>query len=256
MPTKLETARSSSRALTMGAITLGMLAGVTVHQRLSPPPQQHALFQSWMKQWAAGLLQVFGVEQALASVIPAEPQGARLIVANHRSPLDILLLLQHFGGVVLSRGDLARWPVLGLAARRAETIFVDRDDAMSGVMAVRQIRERLRQGRTVIVFPEGTTHRGDNVHPFQEGAFVAARGLPVEILPVGIAYQAGAEFVDESFVQHMTRVAARPVTHVAFAIGRPRPMHGHRKQLASGLTTEVQGLVHDARHLLRSRTVT
>ncbi|HEX7477258.1 MAG TPA: lysophospholipid acyltransferase family protein [Polyangiales bacterium] len=256
MPTKLETARSSGRAVAMGALTVGMLAGVTLHQKLSPLPEEHALFQSWMKQWASGLLQVFGVEATLATAVPREARGARLIVANHRSPLDILLLLRLFGGVVLSRGDLANWPVLGLAARRAETIFVDRDDAMSGVMAVRQIRERLRQGRTVIVFPEGTTHRGDNVHPFQQGAFVAARGLPVEVLPVGIAYQPGAEFVDETFVQHMTRVAGRPATHLACAIGRPRILCGTRKQLASSLTTEVQALVHDARHVLRFRTMT
>ncbi len=240
----------------MGAVTLGMLAGVTLHQSITPPPEQRELFQTWMKQWAAALLQVFGVEATLATAPPPPAHGGRLVMANHRSPLDILLLLQHFGGVVLSRGDLARWPVLGLAARRAETIFVDRDSAMSGVMAVRAIRERLRQGRTVVVFPEGTTHRGDNVHPFQEGAFVAARGLAVEVVPVGIAYQPGAEFVDETFLQHMTRMAARPTTQVACAIGRPRALAGNRKQQAAALTTEVQALVHDARHLLRSRTVT
>ncbi len=239
--------------MVMGTFTLGMLAGVTLHQSLSPTQTQQPVFQGWMKVWADGLLRVFGVDSALASPLPPESSGARLVVSNHRSPIDILLLLRHFGGVVLSRGDVAKWPVLGLAARRAETIFVDRQDTMSGVQAVRSIRQRLSRGRTVIVFPEGTTHRGDVVQPFQEGAFVAARGLPVEIVPVGIAYQAGAEFVDETFIEHMTRVAGRPVTRVACAVGEPRPMQGSRKALAASLSAEVQTLVHEARQRLDSR---
>src|SRR5262249_6734859 len=161
-------------------------------------------FQRWMKRWAGGLLELFGFQLTLLSPPPPPARGARLVVSNHRSPIDILLMLRHFGGVVLSRGDLARWPVLGVAAQRAETIFVDRKDAYSGFLAVRALRERLAQGRTVIVFPEGTTFVGDEVREFQGGAFAAARGLAVEVVPVGIAYEPGVEFFQETFVGHMT----------------------------------------------------
>jgi 1-acyl-sn-glycerol-3-phosphate acyltransferase len=252
MPTTLERGRSAARAAVMGGYTLGMLAGVTLAQRASAPEERQPVFQEWMKQWAGGLLHVFGMQTSLATPLPPPATGARLIVSNHRSPIDILLLLQHFGGVVLSRGDLARWPLLGLAARRAETIFVDRGDAMSGMRAVRAMRERLAAGRTVIVFPEGTTHRGDDVRPFQEGAFAAATSLklPVEIVPVGIAYSEGAEFVDETFVEHMSRVAARRATHVSCAVGAPRLLSGRRAELAGGLRDEVQSLVSLARRNL------
>jgi 1-acyl-sn-glycerol-3-phosphate acyltransferase len=172
---------------------------------------------------------------------------ARLIVSNHRSPLDIPLLLRRFGGVALSRADLANWPVLGPAARSAETIFVDRTDTMSGVVAARTIRERLRRGRSVIVFPEGTTFAGDEVRPFHEGALAAARDLSVEIIPVGIAYQTGSEFVEPSFGQHLLRVAGRRHTRVALAIGAPRPMAGNRRELSAALRSEIQALVVLAR---------
>jgi 1-acyl-sn-glycerol-3-phosphate acyltransferase len=253
MPTRVDAARSGARALGMGALTLGMLGGVSLHQRFTAPAARDAQFQRWMQLWAEGLLRLFGVQSSLHGVQPTAATGARLIVSNHRSPIDILLLLRHFGGVVLSRSDLATWPVLGSAARRAETIFVDRADTMSGVLAIRQLRDRLAHQRTVIVFPEGTTLAGDEVRPFQEGAFAAARGLPVEIVPVGIAYQPGSEFLDETFVEHVTRVAQRPVTRVAVNMGAPRPMPGQRKGLADALRSEVQSLVHEARRQLDSR---
>jgi 1-acyl-sn-glycerol-3-phosphate acyltransferase len=212
------TARSALRAVGMGAVTLGMLGEASQH-----------------------------------GTLPPSAAGARLVVSNHRSPIDILLLLRLFGGVVLSRADLAKWPVLGLAARRAETIFVDRTDTMSGVLAVRALRDRLANGRTVIVFPEGTTLAGDEVRTFQQGAFAAARGLEVEIIPVGIAYQPGSEFLDESFAEHVTRVARRPRTRVAVAIGTPRPMQGSRKGVAEAVRADVQSLVHEARRGLDAR---
>jgi 1-acyl-sn-glycerol-3-phosphate acyltransferase len=257
MPTALERARAGVRVAAMSGFTLGMLGGVRAHQRLVPEPERYALYQRWMKRWCQGLLDIFGVSPLIVHGEVAQPSAAgtaRLVVANHRSPLDIPLLLRQFGGVVLSRDDLADWPVLGPAARSAETIFVDRKDTMSGVAAARAIRNRLEHGRTVIVFPEGTTHAGDEVHTFFEGAFAAARGLRVEIVPVGIAYQAGTEFVEPTFGQHLARVAGRARTRVACVLGNPRPMQGTRRELSAGLRSEIQGLVQTARQALDGRS--
>lgn len=237
----------------MGGITLSMLAAVRVHQQLSPPEAQRPVFERWMRTWARVLLELFGVHPSWHGHALAPASSARLVVSNHRSPLDILLLLERFGGVVLSRADLAQWPVLGPAAQRAETIFVDRQSTVSGVIAVRALRDRLEKQRTVIVFPEGTTLAGDEVRAFQQGAFAAARGLPVEIVPVGIAYPHGAEFLDETFGQHMTRMARRPRTPVACVVGQPRPMPSNRRGASESVREEVQALVHEARRLLEAR---
>ena len=246
----LHRGRSASRALAMGGFTLGMLGAATLHQQLADTAEGHPIFQRWMQAWADGLLRIFGMHVTLASPPPSAASGARLVVANHRSPIDILVLVKYFGGVVLSRADLAQWPVLGLAARRAETIFVDRQDTLSGITAIRTIRERLQQGRTVIVFPEGSTSLGDEVRPFLGGAFAAARGLPVEIITAGIAYEPGAEFFNETFLHHIDRVAGRSVTQLACAFGTGRPLTGHRKELADKLQQEVQALVTVARDAL------
>jgi 1-acyl-sn-glycerol-3-phosphate acyltransferase len=256
MPTRIERARAAARVAAMASYTLGMLGGVKTHQRLSPEAARYEVYQAWMKRWCQGLLDIFGVHaRVLVEVdeaVTAEPSAAlaRLVVAIHRSPLDIPLLLRQFGGCVLSRADLATWPVLGPAAVSAETIFVDRKDTMSGVAAARKIRERLTHGRTVIVFPEGTTHAGDEVHTFHEGAFAAARGLQIELVPVGIAYQAGSEFVEPTFQAHLARVAGRSETRVACVIGKPKPMQGSRRAVAAELRSEIQLLVGKARTLL------
>lgn len=253
MPTLIERARAAGRTAAMAGFTVGMLSGVRVRQRFSADASRYEIYQAWMKRWCQGLLDIFGVHARVAGAaeLPPTAAKARLIVANHRSPLDIPLLLRQFGGCVLSRADLATWPVLGPAAVSADTIFVDRADTMSGVYAVRKIRERLMNGHTVIVFPEGTTHAGDEVRAFQEGAFAAARGLDIELVPVGIAYQAGSEFVEPTFGQHLARVAGRTETNVGVAIGQPIAMQGTRREIAARMRSEIQGLVTVARGMLR-----
>jgi 1-acyl-sn-glycerol-3-phosphate acyltransferase len=252
MPTAIERARAGARVAAMAGFTLGMMSGVRIHQRFAPDSARYELYQAWMKRWCQGLLDIFGVHPSVIGTIGSQPSAAkaRLVVANHRSPLDIPLLLRQFGGCVLSRADLATWPVLGPAAVSAETIFVDRKDTMSGVVAVRKIRERLTRGRTVIVFPEGTTHAGDEVRSFHEGAFAAARGLPIELVPVGIAYQAGSEFVEPSFGEHLQNVAGRSETRVGCVIGTPIAMFEPRREVAARLHGEIQALVLKARATL------
>ncbi|MDH5671382.1 MAG: 1-acyl-sn-glycerol-3-phosphate acyltransferase [Myxococcales bacterium] len=240
-------ALSAARTSAMAAWTLGSMYTALFHLDRRPPEQRPELLQRRMKLWARGLSTVFGVEQHRVTPEPASARGARLVVANHRSPLDIILMIEHFGGCVLSRSDLERWPVLGKAAYHGGTIFVDRDDPKSGVRAIREIRRRLNEGRTVIVFPEGTTHRGDEVHPFLGGAFSAVRGLGAEIVCAGIAYDPGAEFVDESFVEHIARVAQRRRTRVGLAFGTPWPAGADRAAMAERARSEVRALVARAR---------
>jgi 1-acyl-sn-glycerol-3-phosphate acyltransferase len=204
------------------------------------------ILERWVQAWAHGLLRVFGVEHQVHGPVPGSGRPC-LVVASHRSPLDILLVLHVFGGSVLGRHDLESWPVLGRAARAGRTIFVDRQDPRSGVKAIREIRRRLTAGRTVTVFPEGTTVAGDVVQAFQPGALSAARGLDVDLIPVGIAYEPGVEFVAETFAQHLLRVSQRRRTRVALRVGPAIAGSLDREGLSATLRAAVQALVHEAR---------
>lgn len=194
------------------------------------------------------ILRIFGVESLRNGPAPA-PARARLVVANHRAALDIGILLHELGGIFLSRADLADWPVVGQLASEAGTIFVDRDDRRSGAAAIRAVRRRLKAGGSVMIFPEGATFAGDEVQPFHAGAFIAARGLDVEIVPVGLAYPHGVEYVDVSFVEHVEELARRPHTRVGIAFGEPFLAEGRPAALAEHAHGVVQSLVREARAL-------
>jgi lyso-ornithine lipid O-acyltransferase len=249
----IENARSISRLAGLGAFTAAWVGAASLHQALVNPAARHAVFQRYMKRWASSLVSQTGGHVILTpeSRVP-EQKGPRLIVSNHRSPFDIGVLLSIFGGHAVSRADLANWPVIGYAARRAGTIFVDRDNIGSGASAIREIRGRLQEGASILVFPEGGTFGGDEVRPFRAGAFAAVRGLPVEIVPVGLAYDIGSEFVDETFVEHVLRVARRPQTRCVVHVGTPHTVDGRARNVALRLQEEVQGLVVRAREHWRT----
>lgn len=244
----LSSARGTVRLLNLGGATLAWVAAASVHQSLVAEPERAAVFQRYMRRWASSLVKSAGGDVVLApgSRVPAH-QGPRLIIANHRSPFDIGVLLSLFGGHALSRADLASWPVFGLAARRAGTIFVDRDDGTSRAKAVRAIRRQLQQGASVLVFPEGATFEGDTVRPFKPGAFSALRGIGAQIVPVGLAYDFGAEFTDATFVGHVVRVMGRPATRCVVNVGAPVSAEASPHALAATLQQNVQRLVDDAR---------
>lgn len=243
-----------TRAAGLAGWTAVMLAAVESHRladrRLADGGAQEQIFERYMRRWTAGLLRMFAVDLTIVGELPPTPSGPRMIVSNHRSALDIGVLLTHFGGSLLSRADLRDWPLLGIAARQAQTIFVDREDARSGAQAIRAIREQLQRGRTISVFPEGTTFAGDEVRPFNAGAFAAARKLGVEYVPVGVAYPPGCEFVEPSFVEHLSAVAQRPRTPVVMVVGEPQRIEARAHAVAQQLHAEVQALVDRARREL------
>jgi 1-acyl-sn-glycerol-3-phosphate acyltransferase len=235
-----------------GALTAAMLPGLVAHEALADPTDRERVRERWVEAWCAMLLALFGVDVRIQGRPPPRTRG-HLVVANHRSTADILILLRTFGGHMVSRADLANWPLVGAAARSVGTLFVDRNDAVSGATAVRAIRTRLARGATIIVFPEGTTFADDEVKPFQPGAFVAAMRSGADVVPVGLAYAtgSGAAFVNESFPAHLARMAAARPSRAALCIGAPIPMDPDVRAAAvrDRAHAEVQRLVGEARKL-------
>ena len=246
--------RRAARIAGFGALTSAMLPGLIAHERVTPGSQRDAVRRRWVGVWADALLRIFGV----CAIVRGGDDGAttgrgRLVVANHRSTADVLLLLRTFGGRMVSRADLSGWPLVGAAARAAGTLFVDRASAASGATAVRAIRSRLVAGDTVIVFPEGTTFPDDEVRPFHAGAFVAAARSDADIVPVGLAYQtgSGAAFVGETFPAHLARMAAASPSRVALCVGEVMSSGPSKSsQLRDAAHLEVQRLVHEARRVV------
>jgi len=176
----------------------------------------------------------------------------RLFVMNHRSALDILITIGSIDAAHVSRADLAKWPFVGRIARSVGTLFVERGNRMSGVAVLHAMARAIERGIGVIVFAEGTTYEGDEVRPFRRGAFSIAQRTGAEIVPVGIAYGGeGASFGDESFVEHMRRVAGTPRVPVGLVAGEPMGETDRALEvLAEESHARVQIAVHRARALI------
>ena len=205
--------------LTLG-YGLGVYAAVT---RARGSRAKVAARDSMSGAWARALLSSFGIEVVVAGDAGGGSPGGRIVVANHRSIIDIAILLSLFGGAFVSRADLAEWPIVGPAARAAGTIFVDRGNKKSGSQAVEAMVARLATGDTVCVFPEGTTFEDDTVRPFKPGATGSAARAKAPVVPVALVYPlgSGAAFGGESFLQHLGRLADTKATRVFVEIGAP-----------------------------------
>ena len=223
-----ERLRQVGRVTGFLGLTAGMLPVYLAHMKKTAEDERGTVHDLWVRRWANALLALFGIEVVVEGRVPpptrvGKGERGRLVVANHRSVIDIGVLLSTFGGALVSRADVSGWPVIGPAARAAGTVFVDRSNAKSGAATIRALERALSEGRTVGIFPEGTTFDGDEVRPFHGGAFIAAARAGAEILPVGLAYPAssGAAYFNETFLQHLSRMARSTRTRMGLAVGSP-----------------------------------
>jgi 1-acyl-sn-glycerol-3-phosphate acyltransferase len=116
--------------------------------------------------------------------------GAALFVANHVSWIDITLM--HSQRVVgfVAKAEISRWPLIGWMAGRGGTIYHHRgdNDSLHGVM--HQMVQRLEQGESVGVFPEGRTTDGERINVFHARIFQPAVLAGVPAQPVALKYGA------------------------------------------------------------------
>ncbi len=117
-----------------------------------------------------------------------------LMVANHLSWMDILVLGGASRAAFVAKGDIESWPVVGWLASLNQTLFVAREQRRDVARQSDTIRHRLAAGRPLVLFPEGTTNDGAMLRPFKPALFSALIPPPpgIRIQPVLIDYGADA----------------------------------------------------------------
>lgn len=113
--------------------------------------------------------------------------GRALLVANHVSWTDILVLGSVARTAFVAKSDVRGWPLLGPLARLQPTVFVERGRRTAAFMQVTAVSKALGRG-SVAMFPEGTTGDGSAVLPFRSTLLASAAGRPIR--PVAITYRA------------------------------------------------------------------
>jgi 1-acyl-sn-glycerol-3-phosphate acyltransferase len=222
------------------------------------------VINTWTPRWSGTLLRVFGIRveahgpyaDAGRTYPGRDERGiGRIFVMNHRSGADIPIMLSLVAAHVISRHDVANWPLIGSGGKRIGTLFVDRKSRRSGATVLKQIADALSAGEGVAMFPEGTAHTGDEVYEFKPGAFKAALRADAEIVPLGIAYEDSvAYFAGQPFLTHMKRIASHPRVRAAVEIGSPIRVDGRSAvELKDAVRAEVETLVGRARRRIAGR---
>ncbi|MEV0898720.1 lysophospholipid acyltransferase family protein [Actinoplanes sp. NPDC049802] len=173
------------------------------------------------------------------------PRPGSLLVANHVSWLDPVALAALLPVRVVAKHDVAGWPGIGGASRRAGAIFIDRTRPSTLPATVAEVAAALRAGRSVALFPEGTTYCGPDQGRFRPALFQAAIDAGAPVVPVSIGYDSTeAAFVaDDTIWESVCRVArVRRLTLTLVAAPALRPAAGaDRRALARAAQASLGG---------------
>ncbi len=210
------------------------------------------------------LCKLFGINVTLIGT-PVSDRGV-LLVANHTSYLDILVLGGATRASFVAKSEVNAWPFFGLMARLHESVFVDRARRSKVGESRDQLRERLLAGDALVLFPEGTSNDGNHVLPFKSALMGAAeaeigtdalgRVQYVPVQPVSVAYTGfqgmpmGREnrplfawYGDMELVPHLWEAVTAGPIDVVVEFHPPMTVDsaGGRKQLAARAEAIVRG---------------
>lgn len=129
---------------------------------------------------------ILGIRVDVVGEVPAT--GPLLIVCNHVSWIDILVLSSVAPVSFVAKKEVGRWPFFGTLARLQRTVFVDRDRRHTTRGARDEMQERLKSGDMLVLFAEGTSGDGRGVLPFKSSFFASAELPEVLVLPLSLAY--------------------------------------------------------------------
>lgn len=205
-------------------------------------------------RWAQRVLRVLGIACEVRGVLPGGPV---LVVANHVSWLDAIVLLALAPRLrFVAKADVRHWPLVGPLAASAGTLFIERGSARAAAAMVDRLAGHLHAGDGIAVFPEGTTSSGERVAPLAPALFEAACRAGCAVQPVALRHDDGADgrraaYVDDdSFIGSLwrlcrarglvCRVQVLPAEDARGAGRRALAGRVHRR-LQDGLTSRSDG---------------
>jgi 1-acyl-sn-glycerol-3-phosphate acyltransferase len=137
--------------------------------------------------WARLGLRLNGVTLTLAGAEHL-PAGPVIFMSNHQSNFDILALLAAMPRQIhwIAKKELFEIPFFGPSMRRGGYIPLDRTDGRKALQSMDEAAATIHQGKSVVLFPEGTRTTDGNLLPFKRGGFILARKAAVPVVPVTI----------------------------------------------------------------------
>lgn len=200
----------------------------------------------WLQRTAEGCRRILALQPKVLGPLPERG----LLVANHLSYLDIILLAALRPCVFVSKSEVRAWPIFGQCAALGSTIFVDRTRRAEVAGVAAQMRAALAEELLVVLFPEGTSSGGTSVLPFRSSLLEPALQLGYPVAATAISYRlAHGSVPDEicywremTLLPHLLNVWSKATIHATLRCGVARVRSGDRKSLARELHAEVSAL--------------
>lgn len=235
-------------ALALGVALDGWATIVFLFPRMTAAAQQERV-----QAWSLRMLRVLGVAFEVRGNRLVE--GPLLLVANHISWLDILVVHAARHCRFVSKSDVKRWPLIGTLATGGGTLYIERESRRDAMRVVHRMADSLRAGQVLAVFPEGTTTDGLSLLPFHGNLVQAAISADAPAQPVALRFidtaSGGTSLTpsyigDDSLVGSLWRTVSGPPVTAIVNFGEPQHVHGRgRRQWAHDLRTAVEQLRRD-----------
>jgi 1-acyl-sn-glycerol-3-phosphate acyltransferase len=145
-----------------------------------------------------------------------------LYVSNHRSMLDPFIQLRFIDAYIVSKSEVEKYPLVGKGARMTGVVFVKRESRESRAATRETIRDLLVSGKSVMIYPEGTTSNEPTVQDFKPGTFRIAAEHNIPVIPVTIQYRdASDHWADGPMLAFFLRKFAKRKIDAYLSIGDP-----------------------------------
>lgn len=195
---------------------------------------------SWARRfWASGLIRLTRCDLQVAPGFVPQPGQPYVFVMNHQSMFDIVVAFTAIPVNIrfVAKKILRAIPFLGWYMISTGMIFVDRRNHRQAVQSLNEACDKIRQGASILVYPEGTrAQEGGPILPFKKGPFVMAIQAGVPIVPVAI--DGSSRLLPKSSLR------VTPGT-VRFIMGEPIPTAGLTQDDREDLMRRVRDAIID-----------
>ena len=209
-------------------------------------PNKQYWRQIIFRLWSKGFVKISGMD---IEIIGETPEPPFFLVSNHLSYTDIPALRSVVESIFVAKRDVERWFVAGKIVSDMGMIFIDRENKRDIPRAGSQILEKLHEGEGVIIFPEGTSTKGEKVLPFNSSFFEFAAKTDLPIHYTSITYRLDESprrasnaicwWDDISFIEHLWRLFQLKKFKAIISFGRESVVEPDRKKLAKELWNRV-----------------
>ena len=205
----------------------------------------------YAQRWSRQLLRILAIRLTADGAPPRRHPVPVMIVANHVSWLDIFAINAVRRVRFVAKSEIRRWPVFGWLCAQGSALFIERTRRHHTAHINAQMAAALRQGDTLVVFPEGYTSAGDVVLPFHASLLQPALACDALLYPVAIRYTRAdgslcseADYEgDKSMFGSLLLMVTQPVICARLQFLAPLACAGrHRRELAH----EAARLIADA----------